>query len=316
MSRWEQKALALKVQLSDRTLWSTSFDVHMRSFGLSESPPSSWLDGPPDDPPLGSMAGYMLRSMPAAGELPVLSKSGEFLRYVTAQFGHCYIDLGMGMEAYRNKFSSKTRSTIQRKIRKFQEHCSSRLDWRCYKDASEMAEFHDHARRVSATTYQERLLDAGIPEGQAFLDEMRQRAAGEGVRAYLLFDGDRPVSYLYCPVVDGSLIYAYLGYDPDYLKLSVGTVLQWLAIEDLFDEGRFTYFDFTEGQSEHKKLFATHERRGVNVVYLRATLRNRVVIQVQLRCNRAIEGLGQLAQRWGVKARLRRYLRFGAGAQA
>lgn len=314
MSQWAQKTMPLKVQVSDRTLASAKINVHTRSFGLTEEPPATWVEVPPDDPPLGSATGYLLRAMPCPEPLPTLSFAGGVIRYVTAQYGHCYIDLGMGMEAYRNKFSGKTRSTIQRKIRKYQEHCGGRLDWRCYRLPEEMEEFHALARKVSARTYQERLLDAGIPESDEFRSEMKDRAAGEGVRAYLMFDGDRPVSYLYCPVVDGALIYAYLGYDPDYLKHSVGTVLQWLALESLFAEERFRFFDFTEGQSEHKKLFATHERRSANILYLRATLRNRLLVVAQLTLNRAFEFLGDLAERWGVKARLRRWMRFGAAS--
>jgi hypothetical protein len=72
-------------------------------------------------------------------------------------------------------------------------------------------------------------------------------AAGGQVRAYLLFDGERP--YLYCPVQGDVVIYRYLGYDPDYARMSVGTVLQWLALEELFREARFRMFDFTEGES-------------------------------------------------------------------
>jgi CelD/BcsL family acetyltransferase involved in cellulose biosynthesis len=314
MSHWQLKTVPLKFQLGERTLWSAPITVHIRSFGLTEQPSPQWVEDPPADPPLGSTTGYMLRSMPSRTELPVLARKGEYLRYVTAQYGHCYIDLGVGIEAYRNKFSGKTRSTIQRKVRKFQEHCQGRLDWRCYRLPEEMPAFHRLARQVSARTYQERLLDAGIPADDAFLADMRARAAGEGVRAYLLFDGDRPVSYLYCPVVDGALVYAYLGYDPDYLKHSVGTVLQWLALEDLFSERRFRYFDFTEGQSEHKKLFATHERRSANILFLRSTLRNRMLVQGQLSCNRIVEFASGLAERWGIKARLRRWLRHGTAS--
>ena len=46
-------------------------------------------------------------------------------------------------------------------------------------------------------------------------------------------------------VREGIVDYAYLGYDPDYLHLSVGTVLQWLALDSLFAERRFRFFDFT-----------------------------------------------------------------------
>ena len=101
------------------------------------------------------------------------------------------------------------------------------------------------------------------------------------VRGFILFHQDQPVSYLYCPVSNGVLIYAFLGYDPGYMNFSVGTVLQWLALEHLFEESLFRFFDFTEGQSEHKKLFATHSVQCANVFFLRSNLRNKFLLHSQ-----------------------------------
>ncbi len=140
-------------------------------------------------------------------------------------------------------------------------------------------------------TYQERLLNAGLPESEDFISQAEALAADDRVRAYILFYGERPVSYRDLPVQDDVLIYAYLGYDPEYMRMSVGTILQWLAVEQLFKEGRFRYFDFTEGQSDHKRLFATQQRLCANVFLVKRTLRNQAVIYSHLFVDRFSSGL-------------------------
>lgn len=311
MSGWQLRDIALKFQLSDWTAFSVQLRVHARSVGLSErAAPDAWPK-PPSDPPLGSATGYMIRALPIGAELPKFSVVDGFIRYVTLQYNHCFIDLSIGMEVYRHKFSAKTRSTITRKIRKFQEHCGGQLSWQSYRTPEAMGEFHQLARQVSMKTYQERLLNAGIPEDPAFVEEMLALAGRNEVRAYILFDGGRPVSYLYCPAKGDALIYAFLGYDPEYLKLSVGTVLQWLALEELFAEGRFAFFDFTEGQSDHKRLFATHEHQCANVLFLQRTLPRMLLLRAHALSDRLASSAGRLAERWGLRSRIRRILRFG-----
>ena len=311
MTDWQLRDVALKFQLSDWTAFSVPLRLHTRSIQLCERAAPDPSPRAPTDPPLGTAVGYMLRALPVEAELPTLTVIDGFIRYVTLQYRHCFIDLSIGMEAYRNKFSAKTRSTITRKIRKFQEHCGGQLKWHGYRRPDVMLEFHRLAREVSVKTYQERLLGAGIPEDAAFVDEMLKLAVHGEVRAYILFDRERPVSYLYCPARDGALIYAYLGFDPDYLKLSVGTVLQWLALEELLAEERFAFFDFTEGQSDHKRLFATHEVQCANLMFVKRTLTRMLLLRAHAQSDRFASVVGRLADRWGAKARLRRFLRFG-----
>ncbi|MBT9566866.1 MAG: GNAT family N-acetyltransferase [Thiobacillus sp.] len=313
MTDWQLRPIPFKFQLSDWTLLSVSLPLQVRAERLVEQTPPVDTLTPPADQLVAGSEGFLIRGLPVAGELPVLGRIGEYLRYVPLQYQHCYIDLGMSFEQYQQKFSSKTRSTINRKVKKFREHSGGAIAWKTYRAPGEMREFFRHARAISKLTYQERLLDAGIPGEESFIAQAEALAASDNLRAYILFDGERPVSYLYCPVQDGVLVYAYLGYDPEYMQLSVGTVLQWLAIEQLFDEGCFLYFDFTEGQSDHKRLFATHQRQCANVYILRNTLGNAAVIQGHRLMNRLSNVLGAAMDRLGVKAKLKRLLR-GAGA--
>jgi len=312
MSRWQCRPVPFKFQLSDWTIFSLSIPLQVRAAALvDELPP---IDSPviPADALMDGSQGYLVRSQPVAAALPALSRSGDYLCYVPLQYQHCFIDFNLSFEIYQKKFSSKTRSTINRKIRKFAEHGGGEVRWQTYKMPNEMREFLKLARGVSKLTYQERLLDAGIPDTEDFAHRAEALAAEQHVRAYILFDSEKPVAYLYCPVQDGVLIYSYLGYDPAYLHLSVGTVLQWLAIEQLFKEARFRYFDFTEGQSDHKRLFATHQRPCANVFLIRRTIRNTAVIYSHWWMNRFSKWLGDKLDAMGVKTKIKHLMRFGA----
>jgi Acetyltransferase (GNAT) domain len=311
MSRWCLRPVAFKFQLSDLTLFSLNMPLQVRAEMLSaDTQPVSAPTPPAAELEQGS-EGFLVRGLPLEGENRVLTRSGDFLCYVPSQYQHCYIDLRQSFDDYQKKFSSKTRSTINRKVRKYADYSGGTIAWKSYKRPGEMREFFRLALRVSKSSYQERLLDAGLPDSEEFIRDAEALAAEDRVRAYLLFDGKEPVSYLYCPVVDGVVIYAHLGYVPRYMDRSVGLVLQWLALEELFGEQRFRYFDFTEGQSDHKRLFSTHQRYCGNVFMLRRTLRNTALVYCHLLTERISRWLGDGLDRIGVKVRVKRMLRFG-----
>lgn len=311
MNDWQLRHVTFKFQLSDWTLFRTSLPMQIRIENLSSGVEPVESPLPPAAIPGKGSQGYSIRNLPIAVEQPVLTRMGNYLRYIPLQYPHCYIDLNWSFEQYLEKFSSKTRSTIQRKIRKFNQYCGGELKWKTYSAPSGIAEFFLSAREVSKLTYQERLLDVGLPDSQAFFQEAVALAAEGRVRAYILFHGERPVSYLYCPEKDGVLIYAYLGYDPEYQNLSVGTILQWLAIEQIFGECKFRFFDFTEGMSNHKQLFASHQRLCANVFFVRRTLGNVLLIRSHMLMNSISKGLGETLERYGLKAKVKKLLRKG-----
>lgn len=253
--------------------------------------------------------GFGYRNVPISANQRTLTIADDHLRYIPLQYPHCYIDLTWTFEQYAAKFSSKTRSTLQRKIRKFEKYCGGELVWKTYTGPDAIPGFFELARRVSSLTYQERLLNVGLPDSDSFLQESVELAKGGLLRAFILFHGERPVSYLYCPARNNVLTYAYLGYDPEYSKWSPGTILQWLAIEQIFEERRFRYFDFTEGRSSHKELFASHQRQCANVFFLKRTIRNYLLVYLHLWANGVATCIGSIAERLGVKAMIKKLLR-------
>jgi CelD/BcsL family acetyltransferase involved in cellulose biosynthesis len=98
------------------------------------------------------------------------------------------------------------------------------------------------------------------------------------VRAWILFLGGKPVSYLFAPTDGDTLIYAYLGYDPAFAAHSAGSVLQIEAIREVMEEGRFRLFDFTEGGGQHKRQFATGSVECADLLLLHPILSNRLTV--------------------------------------
>jgi len=197
---------------------------------------------------------------------------------------------------------------LKRKVRKFMEQPEG-ARFEVFRSEPEIAQFHPLARKVSALTYQERLLDSGLPDDAESREEMMTLARQDRARAYLLFLGGEPVAYLYCPTDAGILFYDHLGYDPRFSQLSPGTVLQFLAFESLFAEQRFRAFDFTEGEGPHKALFSTHETPCADIWYFRPTLGHRVSTWCHSNLDRLSSGLGRALERLQLKSVVRRAIR-------
>lgn len=318
MSTGQVQAVAFRYQLSDWTMFVVRRRLQVHAFGIGDG--STALDQlPPLQPGSGGM---MLRALPLADAQPMATGISrvrlggqDLLRYVLLCVPRYYIDMAQTFDAYKAKFSGKSRSTINRKVKKFAELGGGHIRWERFSRADELGRFWQLARQVAARTYQERLLDAGLPDDPAYFDAAKRLADADNLRAFLLFDGDRPVSYLFCPVHDGIIQYAYLGYDPDYLRMSAGTVLQWLAMESLFAEQRFRYFDFTEGESEHKRLFSTGSVTCANIALLKPSLGNLMLARSHFYFGRFVESLGDWLDEHDLKTRVRRWMRFGGAGQ-
>lgn len=218
-------------------------------------------------------------------------KIGKLIRYIPHFYNHCYINLNTSFDEYKKKFSSKSLSTIKRKINKCKK--DGEVDFREYRAAADIKPFFDIALPLSQLTYQEKLLDAGLPSDEDFLTKSIELASNDNLRAYILFIEGKAAAYLYCPVKNGVLLYSYLGYHPDYAQMSAGTVLQWLALERIFAEEKFSLFDFTEGESPHKKYFATDTKLCADVFFFRKSLKSVVAVF----CHYAVEAIIKLAKK-------------------
>ena len=269
------RPLPLKFQVGARTLASIRRDLVRIPLGLDAA-----IDGGlPALPMLDPAAdGYLVTSLPTAHGDALRRAAGGMIAFVRQCYTRRYADLTIGFDAYLGQLSGNTRSAIKRKGKKVAQASGGTLDVRRYATPDQLAEFHATARRLALDTYQERLMGAGLPDTPDFTRIMHAMAAEGRVRAWLLYVGGEPAAYLYCPIHGGTAIYEFVGHDPRFNDLSVGAVLQVEALRDLLAEPAIARFDFTEGDGQHKRQFATGGVECCDVLLLRPTLANRAVI--------------------------------------
>ena len=259
--------VALPFQVGARTLATVKRRLVRLSVPLEQA-----LSGEPlvlpSLPP--SADGYFIRALPDA--MRASFEAPGLRAFVRQAYPRHYARLDQGFDAWFAGLSTNARSTLKRKRRKLEQASGGTLDVRQYSRPGEVADFFAHARAVSADTYQEKLLDAGLPgDGLPAMQALAERGA---MRGWLLFLDGAPIAYLYAPAQGATLLYAYLGYRANFGDLSPGSVLQLEAMRMLLEEKAFSYFDFTEGDGQHKRQFATSSLPSHDLLLIRATFAN------------------------------------------
>lgn len=306
---WRPGSLTLDFRLGEYRLWRCPFAAVLCDGGLQLSG-GRGLPSIPRALEDGTIEVALARSWPLAEWVPSVVFAPGVVRYVPSQYRRHYVDLSRGtFEDYLDGFSSKSRSTLKRKVRRCADAHGGDLVCREYRTPLELGEFLEVATGISARTYQERLLGKGLPTSGEFRERVRTLAAGNAVRGYVLFLAGRPAAYLFCPVEDGVVLYQHVGYDPVFRDVSPGTVLQYLALERLFGEGCFRVFDFTEGEGQHKELFARSHVLSADVYYFRRSLRNQAIVSAHDALRRTSRGLVSALDGLGLKGRIKRVLR-------
>ncbi len=295
--------LPLRFQVGARTLFAVERQLVRVPLSLDEALAAR----APALPPLDRDAdGYAITSLPDS-QLATVATGGLFA-FVRQRYTRYFIDLTTGFDAYLATLSANTRSGIKRKAKKLAQASGGSLDVRRFRTPSEIEAFHAVARDLSRKTYQAKLLGGGLPEDARFVQAMLALAAADAVRAWLLYVEGQPVAYLYCPIESGTVRYDHVGHDPDFGELSPGSVLQMEAMRDLFDEGCHRRFDFTEGEGQHKRQFATGGVGCVDLLLLRPTVTNRATVAALGAFDRAMARAKQVVATNGLQ-RVARSLR-------
>lgn len=312
MKDWTEKDISLKFQLGEYVLfnWEQPGQVLGTHFTKQMTMPASVNQHPGRFSE--SCRVFMARSHPIEKTLQNFTVLPEAICYVPAQYKRYWTDLNGSFEDYLKKFSGKSRNTLNRKIKKFADFSGGEINWKEYVNPGEMELLHRLAREVSVKTYQERLLDCGLPDGSDFIQEMKNMAEKGCLRGYILFHQNNPVAYIYCPIHDGIVLYEYVGHDPEFNRWSPGTVLQYYALSCLFEVDNLKIFDFTEGEGAHKSFFSTHDLLCADLYYFQRTFKNYILLKTHVFFNAVSKNIVKFLDRIGLKAYIKKLLRSAA----
>lgn len=93
----------------------------------------------------------------------------------------------------------------------------------------------------------------------------RALAARGAARVYVLRQRQQPIAALYGLEAGGRFLYFQSGFDPAFTRLSPGTVLLSLVIEDCIRRG-LKEFDFLRGEEMYKSRWTAEQRSGRSVL--------------------------------------------------
>lgn len=187
-----------------------------------------------------------------------LKTSGNYLVYTHQKYNRMFVDVSANFDDYLLTFRKKSLATLKRKIRKAEKTNKTCALMRTFTLASEVEEFVQLAKPISAVSYQEQLLGTVFRTDEKWIEEIKQLARANRFRGYILYIEDTPVAYNFCPVYGkGIMLYDLSGYRPESQQHSPGTVLQYLIIEQAFNDQTIKIYDLCTGEGRHKEQFAT-----------------------------------------------------------
>jgi hypothetical protein len=193
----------LKFEIGARTLFAVHRSLVRVPLTLAEARSGMAPALPPID---RDTDGYLVTSLPETQLAALTADSGAMLPFVRQRYTRYFLDLAGNYDDWFASLSSNARQGLRRKAKKIAASSGGTLDVRRFRSAEELAAFHPVARAISATTYQERLLGSGLPEGADFVRTLGALAEADQVRAWLLYIGGEPAAYLCCPIHGDTVI--------------------------------------------------------------------------------------------------------------
>jgi CelD/BcsL family acetyltransferase involved in cellulose biosynthesis len=201
---------------------------------------------------------YVPKSYAVGGKLHEIALPESFERYLADQF------------------SSKHRGNLKRTIKALREASSGTLRLSRFDQPGDGGRFFDAAAPVATASWQAQQGTefSTSPDLRARLDDLADRGL---LRCYLLHLGDAPCAFVIGYQWQSEFHYIRIAYDPKFAKLSPGTALLYLLLEELCAEKRVSLVSLGAGDFGYKAQFGNIHVDVGDVLLLRRTVRNRLL---------------------------------------
>lgn len=117
--------------------------------------------------------------------MPKLLIKKKYIQYCPKRYKRYFIHIDGTFGNYLSKYSSKSRTSLKRKVKKIDSLCENESNWKEYKTTNEFNVFFSHAGQISKKTYQEKLLGKGLPNTEVFREYVITQARSNSVRGYI-----------------------------------------------------------------------------------------------------------------------------------
>jgi len=212
--------------------------------------------------------------------LPLYEALTRIPRFYSRDCGSCLqvhrrLRLSSSVMEFRSRLSPRVRSNMRWKANRLVKEFDGEVRIDCFTKPSEVESMMGVIESVASHTYQ-RGLGSGI--GSSREDRMRlQMKAERGMLlSFILYLKDKPCAF-WTGTLYGSTFHSdYMGYDPEYRKVSPGTYLLIKVIEKFCSQEsdrKVLAIDFGLGDAEYKRVICDEEWNDASPCIFAPTLR-------------------------------------------
>ncbi len=221
---------------------------------------------------------------------------------------HHQIRFPATLDKYWEQFSSKTKSTMRRKVKKLAKDTGKPLTLLRYDSTDGLDRYTADAAAISKRSYQYHLLGQGIQDEAAFLAQCREAAAQGWLRGYVLHLGDTPIAFMHGWQYRGVYLYVETAYDQELRQHSPGTVLHIMVIEDMYAHDTPHIFEFG-AHGEQKAAFGNSTYLAGQVFLIRPSIYPLLATGVYRLSDAAAQAAKRVLDRYGVTGKVKQMMR-------
>ncbi len=134
------------------------------------------------------------------------------------------------------------------------------------------------------------------------------------MRCYLLFCGESACAFIVGYQYQGTFVMDEIGHDPELSKHSVGTVLQLLCVEDLFNHDRANIFDL-QAYAWYKDTLSNESYMQARIFLFRQGAYSRFLRAGHRMCCVITRLVSSSLERWRLKSKVRAAIRALGGSR-
>ena len=230
--------------------------------------------------------------------------------YLQKPYAHHFALLPESFDVYLKQLGTRSRKSLQYSRNLLKRECEGNVTAKCFDTVEMVEKFLDDAIVISKTTYQWQLLGLGLRNRENLMESYRFAAERNWLRCYILYCKNVPVAFMVGYQYEDCFFYIDVGYDPQWAKYSVGSVLHLEVMEDLYRRDNTpALFDFSTGYGPHKSRFGKESREEVNMLLLPNTLSNRMLAVAFRSVDGMLDVTSRSLDKYGLKQTVKTALR-------
>ena len=189
-----------------------------------------------------------------------------------------YVALPSSYEEFMDRFPSKQRFTLRKKLKKMTEAFPGTLEVRRIIEPSDLDFLTSSVRQVIGKSWKAQKLSQPVPDCIANQAVLRSLAEKDLLRSYVLLANGMACAFIVGYAYKGIYHYADLAYDTDYAQYSPGTVLLLMMIKNLIEQDKAKCINFGITDAQYKRVFGNRHVEDASLLVLRPSLFTTILI--------------------------------------